>query len=365
MKQTSNPWTKLFMLILVIASAVVLFTVTAMAKSPSSTLAQAVPTAPTPPPSAIYIGARYSGKIDSEDNLNGDEFNFRPEDILTCVPDTQGKCTWDLLLDGSTVGLSGVNIRDFEVLSSGDIIFAIDRSKTIGGTQYTSRDILLYSGGTITKYLDGSTLCLTKANEAIDAIAFAPNGNLVISTFGTATFCNGLKVQDEDLVEIVGGTPVLYLDGTKFKLTSSSEDISAAWIGGAESPDHNIYLATKGNFSAEGVNSISGKKSDIFGCSPTSGAPIADCFFFSLFQGKPAGLNHQIDGISIVTTGPIAASVVNAATLAVANGTVEDSAADSIDAESYAEAVSEGDSEITAEDFIDVVGHLYLPMVAH
>jgi len=367
MKQTSNPWTKLFMLMLIAASAVVLFTVTALAKSPSSMLASEdsvhAPAVPTQPPSNIYIGTRYSGKIDEDDNLNGQEFRFQRNDILNCVPNTQGKCAWDLFFDGSA-DLSGVNVRDFEVLANGDIIFAIDRNKTLSGIDFTSRDVIRYSSGTYSLYWAGSAVCLTKSNEAIDAVAFAANGNLVISTWGTATFCNGLRVDDEDLVEIDGTTPSLYLDGTKFELTSSSEDISSAWIGGNQSPENNIYLAVKGSFHAVGVNTLSGKKSDIFGCSATSAAvPIDNCFFFKFFEGKPAGLNHQIDGISIVPDGPIVNAVVSAALKTVADSTVSDSEADAVDATTYAEAMSEGDSEITAEDFIDVSTRLYLPII--
>ncbi|CAN5424936.1 hypothetical protein BH10CHL1_BH10CHL1_06990 [soil metagenome] len=380
MKQTLNPWTKLLMLMLLTASAIVLFTVTALAKSPASTLASDdsvhAPPVPTPPPSEIYISTSHNAKIDVGESNNPAVFRFKREDILRCVIGPNGKCTWDVRLDTTTIGLSGVNIRDFEFLPNQDLLFVIDRKKTLpGGIQATPHDVIRYSTtGVFSFELVGSTIGLTKSNENIDALAVTPPpnpnpdalqyGHLIISTFGSASV-NGIadKVQDEDLLEIDGATASVYFDGTAVGLTKSSEDISSAWIG-YPSPDHNIYLVTKGNFSVNSVNSLSGKKSDIFGCSPTSQNPIQSCFFYSFFIGETSGLDNQIDGISVVTMGPIANIAVSAAVQGVLNSVVDENVDNSFDAESFADAMSEGDPEITAEDFIDVSARLYLPMVA-
>lgn len=367
MKQTSNSWAKLLMLMVITASAIALFTVTALAKSPSSALASddsvnapAVPTVPTAVPSSIYIGLVSNGKIDEDDN-NGVEVRFGREDILRFDP---GTSTWSKFLDGSDIGLDHVNVQDFEVLANGDVLFVIDRKKTLpGGIAVTPRDVIRYNGIVFTIELEGSTIGLTKSNENIDALAITPDGHLVISTFGGASV-NGIaeKVQDEDLLKIDGVAPTygttasIYFDGTAVDLTKSSEDVGAAWIGNP-SPNQNLYLATKGNFS---VDSLSGKKSDIFGCTPTSFNPIASCFFFSFFNGESNGVRKKIDGISVVTTEAVA---VSAALRDLADKAVDDDASDAFDAETYADAMSQGDPEITAEDFIDVSAYLYLPMV--
>jgi len=377
MKQISNPWTKLLMLMLITASAIALFTVTAFAKSPSSALASDdsvhAPAVPTPPPSAIYISTSHSAKIGEGESNNPTDFRFKRDQILRCVLGGNGKCTWDIFKDFSAMGLSGVNVRDFEVLANGDLLFVIDRKKTLpDGVDATPRDVIRYSNGVYTIELDGSTIGLTKSNENIDALAITPDGHLVISTFGSASV-NGIsgKIHDRDLIKVdgtaatgYGNTASLYFDGTAVGLTKSSEDVSAAWIGNP-SPDNNIYLVTKGNFSVNSVNSLSGRKSDIFGCSPTSQDPIASCFFYSFFVGETSGLDNQIDGISVLTTGPIANVAVSAATAGVLNSVVDDGvdADDSYDAETFADSMSQGDSEITAEDFVDVSTHLYLPMV--
>ncbi len=378
------------MLMLITVGAIVLFTVTALAKSPSSVLASDdsvhAPAIPTDPPSAIYIGTSHSASIDADESNNPTKFRFKRDQILRCVlapvpPNGNGKCTWDIFLSLSDIGLSNVNLRDFEVLGNGDLLFVIDRKKTLpGGTAATARDVIRYHPGVPTNQaftleLMGSTIGLTKSNENIDALAVTPPpnpnpnnlqyGNLVISTFGSASI-NGIpeKVHDHDLIKVDGTNGSLYFDGTAVGLTKSSEDVNAAWIGNP-SPDHNIYLVTKGKFSVSSSgSSLSGRKSDIFGCSPTSQAPIASCFFYSFFEGEASGLDNQIDGISIVTTGPIASVAVSAAMQGALNSVVDESVDDSFDADTFTEAMSQDDAEITAEDFIDVSAHLYLPMVS-
>ena len=223
MKQTSQPWVKLPVLLLIIALAVVLLTATALADSSSATptsgdaaRAPAVPTLP----STTYISASSSGSVKGN--------KFKSSDILSYVSSTG---SWSVFKTGSALGLpSGVNLLDFEVLANGDIIFAIDRTKTIAGLgKVTPRDVLRSSGGNLSFVLVGSTVGLTTSSENIDAVAWSQNNKLLISTVGSATI-NGIagKVQDEDLVEITGATGALYFQGSAINLKSNSEDIAAA-----------------------------------------------------------------------------------------------------------------------------------------
>jgi len=388
MKQKSHPWAQLPVLLLIVASAVVLLTVTALANSPSSVrskagvaVAQPVATVPTaaPPGSHIYISTSHSGHIDinpgddDDDDVaaadHSDEVKFKSNDILSCTINPDFSCTWSVYLKGSDIGISGANLRDFEVLANGDVIFAIDRKKTLtvdgASTHVTARDVLRYDAidGTLHSVLVGAAYGLTKSSEDIDSVAWTPDGHLVIGTRGTAKYSNGLEARDRDLVKIVGGVPVLYFVGDP-ELHKSSEDINAAWIA---NPSENLYLVTKGNFTVHnGSTELKGKKSDILGCAPLTHDPITSCFFFSFFKGKPQDLDKQIDGLSIDASEPVASSAVTAALQKFADNSAVDEADDApFDAEGFNEAVSQNDPDISAEDFIDVRTQMYLPMVAN
>jgi len=369
MKQISHPWAKFIMPMLIVACAVVLLAVTAFAKSPAAASNDAVlaPAVPTAPPSAIFISVKSNSVI--EDDFNGGtELKFKRNDILQCTPNAQGDCgSYSVYLHGDTdLGIKGANLMDFEVLSNGDVLFVIDRKKTLAGIadQVTPRDVIRYhaSDGSLTIELKGSDIGLTKSSEDIDAVAYdTANGHLIISTYGTATFSNNLKVQDRDLVAIVGGVPTLFFDGDQVGMKSSDEDIGAAslWEGDPNASERNLYLVTKGSFHVSSVNSLSGKKSDIFGCSPgTSADPITSCFFFKFFAGKDQGLNKQLDGISIFT-GPIP-KIVASATHNAVNAAADD---DSVNTEEYVSAMNEGADGITSDDFIDVNQQVFLPVV--
>lgn len=385
MKQKSHSWAQLPILLLIVASAVVLLTVTAMANSPSSArskagiaVAQPVATVPTaaPPGSHIYIGTSNSGKVEvnpnsqvAAANTDASKISYKSADILSCTINPDYSCTWSVYLKGSDLGISGANLRDFEVLANGDIIFAIDRKQTLtvdgASTQVTARDVLRYqaSNSTLHSLLVGALIGLTKSSEDIDTVAWTPDGHLVIGTTGTAKYSNGLEARDRDLVKIVGGVPSLYFVGDSVGLHSSDEDINAAWIA---APSENLYLVTKGGFSvANGGTTLKGKKSDILGCAPITHDPINSCFFFSFFKGKPADLDKQIDGLSIVATEPVASSAVTAALSGFAASAVDEGPDVPFDTEGYNEAMSQNDPDITAQDFIDVRQQMYLPLVAN
>jgi len=377
MKQTSPQWIKLPVLILIVAIAVVLFTMTAFADSSSSAPTNAdsvqAPAVATPPPVAIFLSPASNGEIDDNNNATGKEINFKDEDILRCVP-TGNECTWDLYFDGSDVGLGRADLEDFEILDNGHILFTIDRSLTLPGIGLVKRSDVIeftpitlgphHTSGTFSVFLRGSDVGLTKSGENIDALARTPSGNLVVSLEGTGKVPKvgggELTVQDEDLIELIGGAWQLYFDGSTVGLTSGSEDVAAAWID-PNSPDHNLYLTTKGNFSVHSVNSLTGKKTDVFGCSPTSSNPITSCFFFKFFNAKIEGFTKGIDGLFVLPT-----TAVNSAALA----TIDSSAAATPDAgENVADpsdvTANDGtDNQIDVYDSVDIAEEIYLPMIA-
>jgi len=377
MKQTSPQWIKLPVLILIVAIAVVLFTMTALADSSSSAPTSAdspqAPAQATPPPKVIYLSPASNGEIDDDNNASGKEIHFKDEDILRCVP-TGNECTWDLYFDGSDVGLGPVDLEDFEILGNGHILFTIDRTRSLPGIgtvrrsdviEFTPTSIGPNTAGTFSFFLKGSDVGLTTSGENIDALARTPGGNLVVSIEGTGhvpQFGGGvLTVQDEDLIELhADNTWSLYFDGSTVGLTSGSEDVAAAWID-PNGPDHNLYLTTKGNFSVHSDNSLSGKKTDVFGCSPTSSNPITSCFFFKFFNARIEGFKPGIDGLFVLPT-----TDVNSAALA----SIDSSAAATPDAgENVADpsdlTANDGtDDQIDVYDSVDVAEQIYLPMIA-
>jgi len=370
MKQTSKPWVKLPVLFLVIAIAAVLLTATMMADSPTVQASDDTIQAPQPAPtlpSVIYLGAHASGSIDKKYNSTDTKVSFKRTDILSYVP---GTGTWSIFKTKDDLGIpSNVNLRDFEVLANGDILFVIDRTVTISPLgKVTARDVLRYSGGTLSFELHGADVGLTKSDENIDALAVTADGKLLISTNGNATY-NTIpgKVPDEDLVKIDGTTASLYFDGSAFKLTSSSEDVEAASVDLATG-DKTLYLSTKDGFSAtSSVNSVSGKDKDIFGVIPSTSDPITDGFLFQAFNGKSSGLKKEIDGISVSFV-PAASVAVSAALEDFSkNATLDDDEETNGDADfdqaEYDEAMSQGDDQISLEDFVQVVQHVYLPVV--
>lgn len=276
---------------------------------------------------------------------------------------------------GDDLGFEGANLLDFEVLADGDILFVLSRTKTLPGIgTVTPRDVIRLHptshnpvrSGVFTFELIGATVGLTTTSENIDAVAVTSNGHLVISTIGTGTLNGVGTVQDEDLVEINGATASLYFDGSAVGLTSSSEDITAAAIADANSVAR-LYLATKGNFAVQSKNELQGKSRDGFSCSFTSMNPINQCFFAKLFDGKKNGFGKGIDGLSFA---PVSASVVNensATEQTPAHNVTEtdsdDDSAAMIGDLPYAEAISQGDPEITVDDAMDMAQEVYLPLI--
>jgi hypothetical protein len=220
-----------------------------------------------------------------------------------------------MFLDGSDVGLSGSGSRDidaFHVLDDGTILLSFLGATTIPdvGTVDDS-DIVRFvptstgttTAGTFEWYFDGSDVDLTTNGEDVDAIGFAPDGRLLISTSGGSNVTGAGSNQDEDLLAFdatqmgatTAGSWSLYFDGTDVALgDSSSEDVWGAWV---DSATGDIYLTTQGAFSVSG---LSGGQADIFVCAPTSLGSSTACSFSSYFDGAAAGIGAEVlDGIHI------------------------------------------------------------------
>jgi len=207
---------------------------------------------------------------------------------------------------------------------------------------------------------------LTKGAEDIDALGIAADGNLLISTIGTANVpgsAGEITVKDQDLVKFdpATGTWSLYFDGSDVELTDSSEDIRSVSVdrGGDEAGNQNLFLTLSGDFDVESANEDEGDKNDVEGCTPLGLGESTECFFFELFDGEEVNAENQLDGLAVVfgASRVAASATADSAAISPVEAEAESDAAD------FAETVAENDSEVTADDFIEVVSRLYLPLL--
>ena len=260
----------------------------------------------TPPPTSgdvIYISSTSAG--------NAGGVAFADEDILKYETATG---TWSLYFDGSDVGLSassGTDVAAFRLMPDGSILFSFVAASNIPGLgTVDDSDIVRFiptslgdnTAGTFEWYFDGSDVGLTRNSEDIDAVGFAPDGRLLISTTGSFSV-PGASGADEDIVAFTptslgsntSGTWSLYFDGSDVGLnTSSSEDLNGASV---DPVTGQIYLTTVGNFSVTGVSGTGG---DIFICTPSSLGSNTACTFSSYWVAANNGFGGEIaDGIGI------------------------------------------------------------------
>ena len=252
--------------------------------------------------SLIYVSVHTHGQVD-----NGNYY-VNDEDIVSYA---QASDTWAMVFDGDDVYVDLGDVNAFHILPDNSILMSFDAPKWVEGVgDFDDSDIVRFiptqlgnnTSGTWELYFDGSDVGLSKGSDDIDAISFAPDGRLVISTKGefdisglTGSGHDLLVFNDTSLGWTTSGTFEMYFDGSDVGLTTTSEDIWGVWID----PDTNdIYLTTKANFSVTG---LSGKGSDVFICTPSSLGANTSCTFTFFWDGTSAGLNKKLrlDGIHI------------------------------------------------------------------
>ena len=126
--------------------------------------------------------------------------------------------------------------------------------------------------GVFEQYFDGSDVGLTTSGENIDALSVLDNGDLVISTNGTAN-TGDVFALDQDVIRftptqlgaVTAGTWSLYYDGSLLDLSDNAENISAI-----SSDAGGLFISTLGNFT---VGDFSGSRDDVFICSAVFPAP--------------------------------------------------------------------------------------------
>jgi hypothetical protein len=235
---------------------------------------------------------------------------YNDEDVLT---HNRVTLAWAMFFDGSDVGITG-DVDGFVRRPDGSLLLSFDAAVTISGLgSVDDSDIVRFiptstgptTAGSFEWYFDASDVGLTTNDEDLDVVSLAPDGRLIVSTFGVFSV-TGASGEDEDLLAFTAtqlgattsGTWAMYFDGSDVGLSSnSSEDINAAHINSATGQ---LYLSTVGNFSVTGV---SGDGSDIFICTPGTLGTTTTCTFGPglYWDGSANGFSGEdLDSLTIV-----------------------------------------------------------------
>jgi len=180
------------------------------------------------------------------------------------------------------------------------IILSTDTSETLGGLTFGKDDLAEYNPSTDTAayYFNGDLF--TGASD-IDAIHVLDNGNIILSTFESATL-GGLSFSAGDLAEYnpTTDTATLYFDEGLF---SQNENVDAVHV----LDSGNIVLSTLDSSATLGGLTFGG--GDLIEYNPTT--DTATLFFeASLFSGT-----ENIDAVHVLGSGNIVLSTTDSATL--------------------------------------------------
>jgi subtilisin family serine protease len=225
------------------------------------------------------------------------------EDLVALNEATGG---FELVFDGSDVGLGSANIDAVAVVDADTLLLSFRAGTTVPGIPGTvdDSDIVQFdatslgpeTAGTFSPFFDGSLVGLTASGEDVDAIDLLADGSLLISTLGAPSVPGVNGDQDEDLLRFVptvpgdysSGTWSMYFDGSDLSLGGSGEDTDGAFLDGDD-----VVLTTVGSFSVTG---LSGGDEDIFACVDLVSGSASSCAgFVSRVDGSAAGVPGGAD----------------------------------------------------------------------
>ncbi len=248
----------------------------------------------------LYISLSTSGSVAGID--------YNDEDILAY--DTVAD-SWSLYFDGSDVGLAPRDLDAFAIAGDGTLLLSVASPLPLVNVGWVDdSDIVRFiptslgdnTIGTFEMYLDASDVGLTTLDEDIDALDFAPDGRLLVSTVGPFSVL-GASGTDADLIAFTAsslgqnsaGTWAFYFDGSDVGLTTDKEDIWGVWT---DETNGDIYLTTKSKFTVPGLD---GGAEDIFVCTPVTLGGTTSCTFTLYWDGSAYGFaRKQVDDFAIV-----------------------------------------------------------------
>lgn len=217
--------------------------------------------------------------------------------------------TWSLYFDGSMVDISK-SIRSVHLQDDGAILMSFVSNQQIGGLgTVTPSDVVRFvptglgqsTSGTFEWYFDGSDVDLTTSGEKIDALYVLENGDVLISTTGTAKVSAGggtLVARDEDIVRFAptqlgsdtAGQWTLFFDGSDIA-GLAGEDI---WGMSVDEVTGDLYVNILGGFTVGGIR---GNGRDILRLEQVGGGyQVAELFW----DGSQFNLPSNLDAIHLV-----------------------------------------------------------------
>lgn len=250
------------------------------------------------PPDKVYLSFVAGGTVGGLD--------LAPNDIALYE---RAVDAWRVFLDGDAVGLSGLNIDGFVVLSGDRVAFSLDTAASLPGVgQVQPEDIVLYTplNGSLRLVFDGSDVGLSGSAENIDAITVTANGDMLVSVAGDFAV-PGATGKAQDLLRFVptawgqntSGTWSLWWDGSTVAMNAASEDI---WGVTAVGPFDSVYLTTSGDLQ---IGPFTASGADIVYCTHDApGAPTACADSGHYWLGADAGhAALSIDGFDLELVG--------------------------------------------------------------
>lgn len=254
-----------------------------------------------PAPPTLFLSRGPAGP-----SVIGDVTGVGEEDVLS-----YNGSDFDMVFDGSDVGLAGVNVEGFARLDADSFVLSFGANVSLPGVGPVERfDVVRFdasslgptTAGIFSWYVDGSDVGLSASTEQVDAIEVLSDGRVLLSTVGTASV-PGAAGGGEDLLALAptslgattAGTWTMYFDGSDVALTAGTEKVDAA----AVAPSGDIDLSTSGAVSVPG---IAGSADDVIGCAPGSTGPSTACNWWAspVFDGSPWGLaSANVDAVEV------------------------------------------------------------------
>jgi len=208
---------------------------------------------------------------------------------------------FEILFDGSDVGLEGTNLDAFAVAGENEFLFSFATETTIEGAgTFGAADVVHFqadslgesTSGQFSLFAGASDLGLTAHNANIDALDIQDDGTLIFSNLGNINLPIG-SVGKEDFVQITpdasgsyaNGTMQLFFDGSDVGL-GSLENTNAVSVEGSQ-----VHLSTP---STNFINSqgLSGSGDDVLTFSGSSFGENTAGTFALTFDGSV-----ELDGL--------------------------------------------------------------------